>query len=158
MKSCYNNILIVLQVVHQVQFYCEGLGIPMVGLLGLLGNVAAIIVLRWVLGVMWPSWKKLQSGQCRYLNYITNSLFHHKSLKELWQAHFPTRRKPQKVCGKFEQYELLFFWRQSFSVLGKKWWYSSLSSKVNEGENIYKIRSLYLLLIELRFHSNWLQK
>ena len=35
-----------LQVVTQVQFFCEGLGIPCVGLLGLLGNVAAIIVLR----------------------------------------------------------------------------------------------------------------
>ena len=36
------------QVVGQVQFFCEGLGIPCVGLLGLLGNVAAIIVLRSV--------------------------------------------------------------------------------------------------------------
>ena len=41
-------MLIVIQVVGQVQFYCEGLGIPSVGLLGLLGNVAAIIVLRLV--------------------------------------------------------------------------------------------------------------
>ena len=46
-STAWQSVLNVsLQVVTQVQFFCEGLGIPCVGLLGLLGNVAAIIVLR----------------------------------------------------------------------------------------------------------------
>ena len=43
-------LYVCLQVVSQVQFLCEGLGLPCIGLLGLLGNVAAIIVLRLVRG------------------------------------------------------------------------------------------------------------
>ena len=36
------------QIINHVQFVLEGLGIPLVGTLGLLGNIAAIIVLRYV--------------------------------------------------------------------------------------------------------------
>ena len=34
-------------IIRHVQFVLEGLGIPLVGTLGLLGNVAAIVVLRY---------------------------------------------------------------------------------------------------------------
>ena len=34
------------EIVRQVEFVFEGLGVPIVGVLGLLGNIMAILVLR----------------------------------------------------------------------------------------------------------------
>ena len=63
-QAVWQCSLCYVQVVTQVQFFCEGLGIPCVGLLGLLGNVAAIIVLRSVKSSV-PVFAHLQLGKQR---------------------------------------------------------------------------------------------